>query len=113
MDSLRPGDPERIGGYVLYRLLGVGGMGEVFLGRSPGGKAVAVKLINPLFASDPEFRRRFRHEVEAGRKVGGFHAAQVIDADLDAERPWMVTTYVPARLLSKSWLSTTPYPRRA
>jgi serine/threonine protein kinase len=94
MDSLRPGDPERIGGYVLYRLLGVGGMGEVFLGRSPGGKAVAVKLISPLFAGDPEFRRRFRREVEAGRKVGGFHAAQVIDADLDAERPWMVTTYV-------------------
>jgi len=94
MDSLRPGDPERIGGYVLYRLLGVGGMGEVFLGRSPGGKAVAVKLISPLFAGDPEFRRRFRLEVEAGRKVGGFHAAQVIDADLDAERPWMVTTYV-------------------
>jgi len=94
MDALRPGDPERIGGYVLYRLLGVGGMGEVFLGRSPGGKAVAVKLISPLFASDPEFRRRFRLEVEAGRKVGGFHAAQVIDADLDAERPWMVTSYV-------------------
>ena len=94
MDSLRPGDPERIEGYVLYRLLGVGGMGEVFLGRSPGGKAVAVKLISPLFASDPEFRRRFRLEVEAGRKVGGFHAAQVIDANLDAERPWMVTTYV-------------------
>ncbi len=94
MDSLRPGDPERIGDYVLYRLLGVGGMGEVFLGRSPGGKAVAVKLINPLFASDPEFRRRFRKEVEAGRRVGGFYAAQVIEADLDAERPWMVTTYV-------------------
>jgi Protein kinase domain len=69
-------------------------MGEVFFGRSRAGRPVAVKLIYPVFANDVEFRRRFRLEVEAGRKVGGFHAAQVVDADLDAERPWMVTAYV-------------------
>ena len=69
-------------------------MGEVFFGRSRAGRPVAVKLIYPLFADDVEFRRRFRLEVEAGRKVGGFHAAQVVDADPDAERPWMVTAFV-------------------
>jgi Protein kinase domain len=69
-------------------------MGEVFFGRSRAGRPVAVKLIYPLFANDAEFRRRFRLEVEAGRKVGGFHAAQVVDADPDAERPWMVTAFV-------------------
>jgi hypothetical protein len=69
-------------------------MGEVFFGRSRAGRPVAVKLIYPVFANDAEFRRRFRLEVEAGRKVGGFHAAQVVDADPDAERPWMVTAYV-------------------
>jgi hypothetical protein len=69
-------------------------MGEVFFGRSRGGRPVAVKLIYPALANDVEFRRRFRLEVEAGRKVGGFHAAQVVDADPDAERPWMVTAYV-------------------
>ena len=69
-------------------------MGEVFFGRSRGGRPVAVKLIYPVFADDVEFRRRFRLEVEAGRKVGGFHAAQVVDADPDAERPWMVTAFV-------------------
>jgi eukaryotic-like serine/threonine-protein kinase len=69
-------------------------MGEVFFGRSPPGRPVAVKLIYPDFANDVEFRRRFRLEVEAGRKVGGFHAAQVVDADPDAERPWMVTAYI-------------------
>ena len=69
-------------------------MGEVFFGRSRAGRPVAVKLIYPVFANDVEFRRRFRLEVEAGRKVGGFHAAQVVDADADAERPWMVTAYV-------------------
>ena len=69
-------------------------MGEVFFGRSRAGRPVAVKLIYPVFADDVEFRRRFRQEVEAGRKVGGYHAAQVVDADPDAERPWMVTAYV-------------------
>jgi Protein kinase domain len=69
-------------------------MGEVFFGRSRAGRPVAVKLIYPVFADDAEFRRRFRLEVEAGRKVGGFHAAQVVDADPDAERPWMVTAFV-------------------
>jgi protein kinase-like protein len=69
-------------------------MGEVFLGRSQAGRPVAVKLIYPALANDADFRRRFRLEVEASRKVGGFHAAQVVDADPDAERPWMVTAYV-------------------
>jgi hypothetical protein len=69
-------------------------MGEVFFGRSRAGRPVAVKLIYPVYADDVRFRRRFRLEVEAGRKVGGFHAAQVIDADPDAERPWMVTAFV-------------------
>jgi hypothetical protein len=75
-------------------VLGGGGWAEVFFGRSRAGRPVAVKLIYPVFANDAEFRRRFRMEVEAGRKVGGFHAAQVVDADPDAERPWMVTAFV-------------------
>jgi Protein kinase domain len=94
MDSLRPEDPRRVGHYVLIGRLGAGGMGEVFFGRSRAGRPVAVKLIYPLLANDAEFRRRFRLEVEAGRKVGGFHAAQVVDADPEAERPWMVTAFV-------------------
>jgi Protein kinase domain len=69
-------------------------MGEVFFARSRAGRPVAVKLIYPVFADDAGFRRRFRLEVEAGRKVGGFHAAQVLDADPDAERPWMATAFI-------------------
>ena len=69
-------------------------MAEVFFGRSPAGRPVAVKLIYPAFANDAGFRRRFRLEVEAGRQVGGFHAAQVVDADPDAERPWMATAFI-------------------
>ena len=94
MDSLKPGDPRYIGNYVLLGRLGAGGMGEVFFGRSRAGRPVAVKVIHPVFANDAEFRRRFRLEVEACRKVGGFHAAQIVDADPGADRPWMVTAYV-------------------
>src|SRR6516165_4175487 len=94
MDSLRPGDPRRVAHYVLLGRLGSGGMGEVFFGRSQAGRPVAVKLIYPAYANDVKFRRRFRLEIEAGRKVGGFHAAQVLAADPDAERPWMVTAFI-------------------
>src|SRR6516225_11745150 len=94
MDSLRPGDHRRVGHYVLLGRLGSGGMGEVFFGRSQAGRPVAVKLIYPSYANDVKFRQRFRLEVEAGRKVGGFHAAQVVDANPDAERPWLVTGYI-------------------
>jgi len=101
VDPLKPGDPRQIGDYLLSGRLGAGGMGEVFFGRSPGGRAVAVKLINPLYANDAEFRRRFDHEIEACRKVGGFHTAHVVDADPSADRPWMVTAYVAGPGLNK------------
>ncbi|MCX5198331.1 serine/threonine-protein kinase [Streptomyces sp. NBC_00249] len=94
MDSLRSSDPGRIGPYRLEGRLGEGGMGEVFLARSPGGREVAVKLIRSEYARDPQFRRRFALEVEAARRVGGFHTAQVVDADTGAARPWLVTAFV-------------------
>ena len=94
MDFLRPGDPRHIGKYTLSGRLGAGGMGEVFLGWSPEGHPVAVKVIHAALARDEVFRRRFRQEVDLGRRVGGRYAAKVIDADPGADRPWMVTDYV-------------------
>ncbi len=95
MDSLQPGDPVMVGSYRLIGRLGAGGMGQVFLGISPGGRQVAVKLIHPAHASDPGFRGRFAREIEAARRVGGFHTAPVVDADSGADPPWMVTAYIP------------------
>ncbi|MGY0059191.1 protein kinase domain-containing protein [Streptomyces sp. LZ34] len=95
MDDLLPTDPDRIGPYILEGRLGAGGMGQVYLGRSPGGRHVAVKVIRPEHARNPQFRRRFTREVEAARRVGGFHTAQVIAADPDAASPWLATAYVP------------------
>src|SRR5262245_38405236 len=78
MEPLQREDPGRIGVYQLEARLGEGGMGRFYLGRSPGGRQVAVKLILPEYAKDPQFRRRFALEVEAARRVGGFHTAQVV-----------------------------------
>ncbi|MHA4775413.1 serine/threonine-protein kinase [Streptomyces sp. MSC1_001] len=75
-------------------------MGTVYLARSRGGRAVAVKVARPELAADPSFRARFRAEVAAARRVGGFHTAQVVDADPDAEAPWLATAYIPGPTLS-------------
>ncbi|MGW1926237.1 protein kinase domain-containing protein, partial [Streptomyces massasporeus] len=75
-------------------------MGTVYLARSRGGRAVAVKVARPELASDPSFRARFRAEVAAARQVGGFHTAQVVDADPEAEAPWLATAYIPGPTLS-------------
>jgi serine/threonine protein kinase len=69
-------------------------MGQVFLGVSPGGRPVAVKVIRPELAADPEFVHRFAREVEAARRVGGFHTAPVVDAAPYDDQPWMVTAYI-------------------
>ncbi|MFE5482685.1 WD40 repeat domain-containing serine/threonine protein kinase [Streptomyces sp. NPDC056527] len=99
MDALRPDDPQWVGPYRLDGRLGEGGMGSVFLGTSPGGRKVAVKLIKRELSATPQFRERFAREVDAARRVGGFHTAQVVDADPGAESPWLVTAFVPGPTL--------------
>jgi serine/threonine protein kinase len=94
MDLLEAGDPSWVGRYRLIGRLGGGGMGRVFLGVSPGGRQVAVKLIHSELVGDKRFRERFAREIEAARRVGGFHTAPVVDADPDADPPWMVTAYI-------------------
>ncbi len=83
-----------MGPYRLTGRLGSGGMGQVFLGRSAGGRPVAVKVIRAELATDQEFRIRFRHEVEAARRVNGLYTAVVVDADVDGPVPWLATAYV-------------------
>jgi serine/threonine protein kinase len=113
MDPLQAGDPQRVGAYRLLGRLGGGGMGQVFTGRSPGGRLVAVKVVRPELAGDPDFRRRFAHEVAAARRVGGFYTAQVVDADPDADPPWLVTAFVPGPSLHQAVSAHGPLPADA
>jgi serine/threonine protein kinase len=92
--ALVPGDPTQVGRYRLRGRLGQGGMGQVYLAQSPGGRLVAVKLIRPELASDPEFRVRFAREVATARTVGGIFTVPVVDADVDGPQPWLVTAFV-------------------
>ena len=94
MERLASTDPRRIGGYRLLGRLGEGGMGRVYLARSERGRTVAVKVVQAELARQPDFRRRFAQEVNAARRVGGEWTAPVLDADTEAETPWVATGYV-------------------
>ncbi|WP_051813875.1 serine/threonine-protein kinase, partial [Kitasatospora sp. MBT63] len=94
MEPLGADDPRQIGEYRLLRRLGAGGMGRVYLGRTAGGRTVAVKVVRGELADDPEFRARFRQEVSAARLVGGARTAPVLDADTEGPQPWVATGYV-------------------
>src|SRR5271170_4636160 len=109
MEQLKPGDPSRVGNYRLIGRLGEGGMGQVFLGLSPGGRQVAVKISHPGYASGKQFRERFAREIEAARRVGGFHTASVVDADPGADPPWMVTAFIQGPSLQQAVAEGGPF----
>ncbi|MFE3183994.1 PQQ-binding-like beta-propeller repeat protein [Streptomyces violascens] len=94
-------DPESVGAYRLESVLGSGGMGVVHLATSPSGMRLAVKVVHAQHAADPEFRARFRQEVSAARRVSGAFTASVVDADPDADRPWMATVHIPGPTLAE------------
>jgi hypothetical protein len=85
-------------------------MGQVFLGRSAGGRLVAVKVIRPELAGDPGFRARFAREVAAAQKVSGLFTALVVDADADGPMPWLATAYVAGPSLAEAVEAHGPLP---
>ncbi|MFE4695662.1 protein kinase [Streptomyces sp. NPDC056738] len=110
MEGLKPTDPRQVGRYRIVGLLGAGGMGRVYMGRSPSGRLVAVKVVRPELADDPGFRRRFAREVAAARKVTGFFTAALVDADPDGSPPWLATAYVPGMALDQAVAAHGPWP---
>ncbi|MFJ8677432.1 serine/threonine-protein kinase [Streptomyces sp. NPDC093589] len=108
MEPLTEHDPRVLGGYRLLGRLGAGGMGRVYLGRSAGGRTVAVKAVHAHFAADDQFRARFRREIESARRVGGAWTAPVLDADPDAPVPWIATGYVAGPSLAQAVTDVSP-----
>ncbi|MGW3287729.1 serine/threonine-protein kinase [Streptomyces sp. NPDC001002] len=110
MQPLGVDEPTVVGPYRLLGRLGSGGMGRVYLGRSAGGRTVAVKIVHPHFALDEEFRARFRREVDAARRVGGAWTAPVLDADPQAAVPWVATAYAAGPSLTGAVTDVGPLP---
>lgn len=98
--ALRAEDPAAIGRYRILAELGRGGMGRVLLGTGQDGRLVAVKLVRAQLVEDDDFRTRFRREVAASRKVSGAYTAAVVDADADAQTPWLASVFVPGPSLA-------------
>ncbi|MEU2562959.1 serine/threonine-protein kinase [Streptomyces longispororuber] len=112
-DAFRPlqaDDPPVVAGYRLAARLGAGGMGRVYLSHTRGGRPVAIKVVRPELADDPGFRRRFRREVEAARRVRGAYTAELVDADADGTPPWLTTLYVPGPSLTQAVARRGPLP---
>lgn len=90
---LSPEDPTELGGFELLGRIGHGGMGQVYLGESPGGEPAAVKVIKPSVV-DSETRLRFAQEIEVLKTIWGPRIAAFLDADAEAEQPWLATEYI-------------------
>ena len=113
MKALAPDDPRVIGEYRLRAQLGAGGMGRVYLGLSPAGRAVAIKVVNPDLADDEEFLHRFTQEVAAARAVSGIYTAPVVASGLNERPPWLATAFVPGPSLDQVVAENGPLPAPA
>ena len=94
-------DPSQVGRYRLVARLGAGGMGVVYLAVAPDGQQVAVKVLRPELADNPEFRVRFGREVTMLTRVQGVCTVRVIEADTQAPKPFLVTEYADGPSLSE------------
>ncbi|WP_155060066.1 bifunctional serine/threonine-protein kinase/ABC transporter substrate-binding protein [Streptomyces blattellae] len=113
MERLVPSDPSRLGGHRLLGRLGAGGMGVVYLARTGAGELAAVKVIQPEFAEQPEFRARFRREAASAGRVDSSWVVPVLGADAEAEAPWLATAFVPGPSLAEAVAACGPLPVRA
>jgi tRNA A-37 threonylcarbamoyl transferase component Bud32 len=108
MKPLATSDPTTVASYRLLGVLGAGGMGRVYLGQSRSGRRVAIKVIRSELAEDRSFRLRFTREVAAARTVSPLYTAAVVDADTEADLPWLATTYVDGPSLEELVLERGP-----
>ncbi|MGW1727900.1 bifunctional serine/threonine-protein kinase/ABC transporter substrate-binding protein [Streptomyces sp. NPDC002306] len=101
MRSLHAQDPDELGGHRMLARLGAGGMGVVYLARTPAGNLVALKVIRAEYAAERAFRERFRREARLARGFTGRWLVPVTAADAEAREPWLATAFVPGPSLAE------------
>ncbi|WP_369235937.1 serine/threonine-protein kinase [Streptomyces sp. R21] len=113
LSPLGPQDPRETAGYHLLAKIGEGGMGTVYLSHTRGGQPVALKVIRREYGQDPDFRRRFEQEVQAARRVQGYHIVPVVDHDTSGELPWLASAFIPGIPLHDALTQFGPLPPAA
>jgi Tol biopolymer transport system component len=113
VEPLEAGDLREIGGYRLRAELGIGGVGRSFLGFSPAGQAVVVKVAHPELASNPAFRFGLRRVVTTVQAVTGAYVTPVLAADPDHDPPWLARPFVAGPSLAQVVAEAGPLPADA
>ncbi|MFJ9154374.1 protein kinase [Streptomyces sp. NPDC102270] len=111
MEPVKPTDPDVVGGYPLLARLGAGGMGQVYLSRTPAGRPLALKTVRPDLAAAPDFEPRFAREIRNSDLVRSPFTVSVVDYSPPGQRPqWLATEYVPAPSLADWVVAHGPLP---
>ncbi|MFF7263438.1 serine/threonine-protein kinase [Streptomyces sp. NPDC008159] len=110
LSPLGPQDPRETAGYHLQARIGEGGMGTVYLSHTRGGQPVALKVIRREYGQDADFRRRFEQEVQAARRVQGYHIVPVVDHDTTGELPWLASAFIAGIPLHDALVAFGPLP---
>ncbi|MEV7803828.1 transporter substrate-binding domain-containing protein [Microbispora sp. NPDC088329] len=99
---LQPGDPTRLGPFVLSGRLGEGGQGVVYFGQDQAGERAAVKLLHVKFSGDATARSRFARELRAAQRVASFCTVRVLAADLEGDTPYIASEFIDGRSLREA-----------
>ncbi|MCA9780930.1 MAG: protein kinase, partial [Candidatus Eremiobacteraeota bacterium] len=104
---------ERFTGYNVLGELGKGAMGVVYLGEDQGGLKVAIKSVLPEYAEDPEFEKRFEHEVRACVSLKHPNLLRYYGHGVDSQGvPFSVTELLEGRTLKQVLAGGVPHPNR-